>query len=453
MLKHILWAAALLALTGCDPIYRSSSVKPGSADGTNVRVVPMTAETLVQANRSPYEPRTLPAVFSLTAGGGSGLRGAGALPEPTFDLEPRPGALALRVPPAVDPGPYEIGVGDVVLFSTPTTGSTVEELSGLLAAQNARQGYTVQDDGSVNIPNVGRVRIAGLTIEAAEDVLFQRLVENQFDPTFSLEISSFNSRKVSIGGAVGAPAVIPIGLTPLFLGDALAAAGSVTVQDQDFASVRIYRDGTLYQIPLTTLYSRADLLRTRLVDGDAVFVDTEYELDQAETYFEQQILLTDARRQARNTAIVELQFEVNTRRAELTEARTNYELRQELGADDRDYVYLTGEVRTQSRFALPFGRTANLADALFDTARGVTVESGDISQIYVLRASQDPREFGAVTAWHLDARNAANFALMTNFEMRPDDVVFIAQQPITTWNRAVSQILPSLINTARFATD
>ncbi|MEO1557960.1 MAG: sugar transporter, partial [Pseudomonadota bacterium] len=137
----------------------------------------------------------------------------------------------------------------------------------------------------------------------------------------------------------------------------------------------------------------------------------------------------------------------------LTEARTNYELRQELGADDRDYVYLTGEVRTQSRFALPFGRTANLADALFDTARGVTVESGDISQIYVLRASQDPREFGAVTAWHLDARNAANFALMTNFEMRPDDVVFIAQQPITTWNRAVSQILPSLINTARFATD
>ncbi|WP_199913695.1 polysaccharide biosynthesis/export family protein [Tateyamaria sp. Alg231-49] len=453
MLKYIIAAAALVAVSSCGTIYRSSSVQSGPAGGTNVRVVPMNGETVVLANRSPYNPKTLPAVFSLTAGGGSGLRGAGALPEPTFDLEARPGDLELRIPPAANPGPYEIGIGDVVLFSTPSSGSTVEELSGLLAAQNSRQGYTVQDDGSVNIPNVGRVRIAGLTIESAEDVLFQRLVENQFDPTFSLEIAEFNSRKVSIGGAVGTPAVVPIGLTPLFLGDALAAAGSVTVPDQDFASVRIYRDGTLYQIPLTTLYSRANLLRTRLVDGDAVFVDTEYELDQAETYFQQQILLSDARRQARNTAIVELQFEVNTRRAELTEARTNYELRQELGADNRDYVYLTGEVRTQTRYALPFERTANLADALFDNARGVTVESGDISQIYVLRASQDPREFGAVTAWHLDARNAANFALMTNFEMRPDDVVFIAQQPITTWNRAVSQILPSLINTARFATD
>ncbi|MEO9793828.1 MAG: hypothetical protein ABJ360_16415 [Roseobacter sp.] len=91
-----------------------------------------------------------------------------------------------------------------------------------------------------------------------------------------------------------------------------------------------------------------------------------------------------------------------------------------------------GEMRDQSRFALPFGRTANLADAMFDTARGVSVESADISQIYVLRASQDPREFGAMTAWHLDARNAANFTLMTNFQMRPDDVMFVAQQPITT---------------------
>lgn len=79
--------------------------------------------------------------------------------------------------------------------------------------------------------------------------------------------------------------------------------------------------------------------------------------------------------------------------------------------------------------------------------------SGDISQIYVLRASQDPREFGAVAAWHLDARNAANLALMTKFELRPGDVLFIALQPITKWNRAISQVLPSLLNTARIATN
>lgn len=425
-MNKLILLVALTALAGCGSVYRSASVTPGVSDGTNVRVVPLSAETVVQANRSSYQPKTLPAVFSMTAGGGTLGRGAGALPQPTFDLESRPGTLDLRVPPAANPGAYQIGVGDVVLLSTPSTGSTVEELSGLLAAQNARQGYTVQDDGSINIPNVGRVRIAGLTIEDAEAALFQKLVENQFDPTFSLEIAEFNSRKVSIGGAVSNPGVVPVSLTPLYLGDALAAAGGVSVEDQDFASVRIYRDGTLYQIPLTTLYERGDLLRTRLVDGDAVFVDTGYELGQAQSYFEQQITLVAARQAARQAALNELQLEVNLRRGQLLEARENYQSRIDLGADDRDYVYLTGEVGKQSRFPLPYDRKATLADAMFAQADGVTVETGDVSQIYVLRASSDPREFGAVTAWHLDARNAANYALSTKFELRPDDIVFVA---------------------------
>ena len=452
--KTLIMLTTAVVVAGCSTVYRSSSVVPGVSDGANVRVVPMSAETVIQANRSPYEPQTLPAVFSLTAGGATVPVGAtGGLPAPVFDREVRPEALQLRVPPAANPGPYEIGIGDVVLLSTPSTGSTAEALSGLLAAQNARTGYTVQDDGSINIPNVGRVRIAGLSIEDAEAELFQRLVENQIDPTFSLEISQFNSRKISIGGAVASPAVVPVALTPLLLGEALAAAGGVTVEDQDFASVRIYRDGSLYQIPLTTLYERADLLRTRLVDGDAVFIDTEYELGQAESYFQQQITLVSARQGARQAALNELQTAINLRRTELNELRLNYRVRRELGADNLDYVYLTGELNNQARFPLPFESTASLADAMFEASGGVSVRTGDVSQIYVLRASPDPREFGAVTAWHLDTRNAANFALATRFEMRPDDVIFIAQQPVTTWSRAISQLLPDLLSITRVVSE
>ena len=120
MLKPVLALTVMVALTACGTIYRSSSVQPGPQSGTNVRVVPMTAETVVQANRSPYQPKTLPAVFSLTAGGGSTQRGVGALPDPTFEPEARPGNLALRVPAPANPGPYEIGVGDVqVIPSAP----------------------------------------------------------------------------------------------------------------------------------------------------------------------------------------------------------------------------------------------------------------------------------------------------------------------------------------------
>ncbi|WP_255200190.1 polysaccharide biosynthesis/export family protein [Sulfitobacter sp. HGT1] len=451
-MRYLLVAVLGLSLAGCGSVYRTPKVVEGVAGGANVRVLDLNPETVIQANRSPYSPQTLPAFFSQTAGSGSGPRGTGALPVPPLESESRPAALEMRLPPAADPGPYEIGVGDVVLLATPRATSSVEQLSGLLAAQNSRQGYTVQDDGSINIPDVGRVRIAGLTIEDAEAALFQRLVENQIDPTFSLEISEFNSRKISIGGAVATPTVVPVTLTPLYLEEALAAAGGITVEDQDYASIRLYRDGTLYQIPLTQLYSRASLTKTRLLPGDAVFVDTEYELSQAQDYFTQQITLVQARQSARSSALAELQAEVGLRRANLDEARSNYKARVDLGADKRQYVYLAGEVGKQSRFALPYERTASLADALYD-ANGVASLTGDVSQIYVLRSSSDPREFGAITAWHLDARNAAHFALAPRFELRPDDIIFVAQQPVTKWSRAVSQILPQILSVGNAVTN
>ena len=49
-----------------------------------------------------------------------------------------------------------------------------------------------------------------------------------------------------------------------------------------------------------------------------------------------------------------------------------------------------------------------------------------------------------IVAFHLDSTNVANFLLATSLELRPKDVVFIGTQPITNWNRIVSQIIPSL---------
>lgn len=441
-----------LLLSGCGLAYQSPAVRGGAGEASKVRVVPITSESVMLANQSAYRPLALPGVFSQTAGSAGTLRGAGALPEPAFQAENRPAALETRIPPPADPGPYKIGVGDVVLLATPQAGTTIEELSGLLAAQNRRQGYTVQDDGAIAIPDVGRIHIADMTLEEAEAELFQRLVENQIDPSFSLEIAEFNSKKVSIGGAVASPTVAPIALTPLYLDAALAAAGGVTVTDQDYASVRLYRQGTLYQIPLSELYARSGLQRIQLVDGDSIFVDTEYRLEQAQAYFEEQIRIAEFRQKARTDALTELSAEVTLRRAALEEARSNYQTQLDLDAVARDYVYLTGEVGNQSRFPLPFDRQATLADALYNEGGGIPTQTGNVREIYVLRGSADPREFASVTAWQLDGRNAANFLLATRFELRPNDVVFVAEQPITRWNRVVQQLTPSLLSTSVAAT-
>ncbi|MBB5721226.1 polysaccharide export outer membrane protein [Loktanella ponticola] len=439
-------AVIVLGLAACGSVYRTPDVIAGAGQGTNVRVIPVTAETVVQANRSPFTPTALPAIFSQTAGAGGAIRGTGALPDAPLQPEIAPQSLTLRLPPDAPTQPYQIGVGDVVLLSTPTaTGNTVAELSGLLAAQNSRQGYTVQDDGTINIPNVGRIDIAGRSIEDAEARLFQELVRNQIDPNFSLEIAEFNSQRVSIGGSVSNPTVVPVTLVPLYLDEALARAGGIAVSDIDFASVRLYRDGSLFQIPLAQLYANSQLTRTRLQDGDVLFVDSEFELDRAQQYFEQQLTIANVRQSNRQSALQELQLEIGLRRADLQEARQNFQSRIDLGADNREYVYLAGEVGQQGRFPLPYESRAVLADALFENG-GIASSTGDVSQVYVLRGSTHPREFGAVTAWQLDLRNAANFTLATQFELRPDDTVFVAQQPVTRWDRALSQIIPQIIS-------
>ncbi|MDK3017755.1 polysaccharide biosynthesis/export family protein [Pseudodonghicola flavimaris] len=444
MKLHRIFALTTLILSACGVTYTSPKVRDQAA-GLAVREVALTAETVLVANRSPYTPRPLPLAFHQNAGMGSGLKGIGALPDTPYVPEIKPEPLELRAPPQVTPPPYRIGIGDEVLLATKGTGSTIEELTGLLAAQNRREGYTVRDDGAIAIPDIGQIQIAGRTLEDAESAVFNALVERQIDPAFSLEVAQFNSKRVAVGGAVQSPRLVPITLTPLTLHEALTASGGISLRDKGFASIRIYRTGDLYQIPLQTYLRSSALQNTYLLNGDAVYVDTTYDLDRAVEFYRQKIDVINLRREARATALEELQAEVDLRRGTLEEHRSTFSSRLELEAEPRDYVYVTGEVRTQNRVPLPYEQQTSLADVLYGNG-GFQTRTGDAAHIYVLRSSPRPEEFGAVTAWRLDGRNAATLALATRMQMRPNDIIFVQEQPITTWGRALDQFLPSLLN-------
>ena len=438
MRKWSIVVAIGLLLSGCGAVYVSPQV---DASDEAVDVIPMTAQSIAAANQSPFQPKAVPDVFYRAADVSGSGRGPVTGPEPSLAPQQRTAALTTRLPPDPAPGPYRIGIGDVVILATKTAGNTVQELTGLLAAQNSRQGYTVQDDGSIAVPDVGRIPLAELTLEEAEAQLFQSLVQNGIEPTFSLEIAEFNSQRVSLGGALATPVIIPITLTPLLLDEALTRAGGITADDVDQASIRLYRGGTLYQIPLSAYLAQPDYQKMRLIAGDSVFVDTRYELEKARAFFQEQIALAEFRQQSRNLALAELNTEIELRRAALAERRSNFQDLIALDAIDRDYVYLSGEVAEPGRFPMPLGRKATLADALF-TGNGFSSETGNPAQIYVLRGAGNTDR---VTAWQLDARNVANLVLATKMELRPNDIIFIAEQPVTRWNRVVQQIVPSLI--------
>jgi polysaccharide export outer membrane protein len=434
---------AFFGLAACGVTYTSPSIKEQGA-GLDVRVVSLNAQTVLVANRAPYVPRSLPEAFFQTTGVGN-LKSMGAIPQEPYVPGVTRESLELRVPPSVTPPPYRLGVGDVVLLATKSGGSTVAELSGLLAAQNQRQGYTLRDDGAIAIPDIGQIQLVGLTLQEAESAVFQALVERQIDPAFSLEVSQFNSKRVAVGGAVRTPTLVPITLNTLNLGEALNAAGGLDIKEKEFASIRIYRTGDLYQIPIRDFFTKPALQRLPLLSSDAIYVDTNYDLDRALKYYQQQMDVISLRQSTRSDALEALETEINIRRGSLIERRGNFQTREALGAEQRDYVYLTGEFQKNSRFTMPYNQQVTLADVLYSDG-GYSTITADASEIYVVRSSTDPRDFGSVTAWHLNAKNAASITIAARMQMRPSDVVFIEEQPITVWARALGQFFPTFIN-------
>ena len=93
---------------------------------------------------------------------------------------------------------------------------------------------------------------------------------------------------------------------------------------------------------------------------------------------------------------------------------------------------------------LPFERTLSLANILLSKeGGGLDATVADFSQIYVLRRETDPQTVGGLTAYHLDAENVANLAVAIEFKIHANDIVFVRAQPVTNWNRVLSQLMPT----------
>lgn len=463
-MRRALGALALVLTGACSTVYTSPGVSDGSVFGNSgsdlkIDVVAMTYESAAAANLTPYIPARLPLGMQADAAAriivpDVVLPIAGSPPPPPSRPGTRPGFIPDRLPPFIAPQPYRIGIADVLLLAVNNVAATVEQLPGLIAAQSKRQGFVVQDDGAIAIPDVGRIRVAGLTIQDAESAVFQALVNAGVDPSFSIEIAEFNSQRVSVGGQVKDPALVPLTLKPLLLNEAINSAGGLVVPDPKVARIQLFRNGETYQMGVERFLADPALSQIVLQDGDSIYVLSEFDEERARSFFDEQVIYRQQLRadvELRNRAMADAVTAATARSTlefrRLDLERENFEARLKTGAVKRDYAYVTGEVRKTSRFELPFENKAVLADALFDEG-GISIKEGDYGEIYVLRRSSNPEEANGVTAYHLDATNAANLALASMFELHAGDVIFVAEQPITAWNRTISQALPNLFISA-----
>ncbi|HYJ32451.1 MAG TPA: polysaccharide biosynthesis/export family protein [Candidatus Binatia bacterium] len=118
----------------------------------------------------------------------------------------------LPAPSGSQEEPYRVGKGDVIRVDVP--GHT--DMSG---------SFTVADDGTVTVPNLGTIRVQGRTASEIRSDLGRRVsLIDRSSPPVTVTVAEFKSRKIFVLGAVLLPGIYAFAEMPT-VWDAIAEAG------------------------------------------------------------------------------------------------------------------------------------------------------------------------------------------------------------------------------------
>jgi polysaccharide export outer membrane protein len=283
------------------------------------------------------------------------------------------------------PAPYSIQAGDVlsiVVWSHPElTSPNVGNGTSITHAEATPAGFVVDHAGAIQFPFAGKLKVAGMTEAQARDTLAKKLSHYIRSPDVTLRVQSYRSKRVYVDGEVKAPGVQPITDIPMTLTEAINRAGGV-LPTADQSDVTVMRDGKTYRVDLQKMMQRGDdPSRIMLANGDVVRVGSR--------------------------------------------------------ADSK--VFVTGEVVSPRALQMRNGRLT-LNEALGE-AGGINPQTGDGRQVYVVRNATAKQPI----VYHLNARTPAGLAVAQEFELKPQDVVYVDAAPLATWHRVISLIFPSAL--------
>lgn len=135
---------------------------------------------------------------------------------------------------------------------------------------------TIGIDGYVQLPYVGSIKMEGMTLDEAKEVLMESLGEYLRIPDMSLLITSYGPRKVYVMGNVASPGIHDLSIDRMNAYAALASAGGWTnrARSTRIQIIRV-RDNVMYYRTLNMKdYTKKHDLTQNVVleDGDIVYV-------------------------------------------------------------------------------------------------------------------------------------------------------------------------------------
>ncbi len=275
--------------------------------------------------------------------------------------------------------PYRIGPQDVLMVTVWDHPELTLPLGQYRT--DAATGMVVDEDGFLFYPYIGRVKLAGLTVPEARDLLTAKLDRVLQRPQVDLKVLLFRSQKIFVSGEVRNPGVYNVTDIPFTLVEAVNRAGGF-LPTADQSHLDVSRGNRMWSLDFLGLMTRGNRIgQILLKDGDSVQVHHR----------------------------------------------------------DEDPVYLLGELRNPRSVPTYHGKLS-LAQALSE-AGGINSTSAEARSIYVFRRGQADN---AVDVFHLDAYNPVAMVLADRFALQPRDVVYVDAGPLVRWNRVVSLLVPTV---------
>jgi polysaccharide export outer membrane protein len=281
---------------------------------------------------------------------------------------------------------YRVGPGDsllVAVYGHPELSIATYAGAGVAGGRSA--GFIVDNDGTLQLPLIGSVRVAGKTSEQVRAFVEERLASFLREPRVTVQVASYGNIRYYLLGQFTQPG-LKYADRPMRLLEALSLGGSVVFERSSLISAYVARAGKRLPIDFQRLLREGDMGQNiPMQNGDVVVVPD----------------------------------------------------------DSGDQVFVFGGVMGERSGGLGAVRFVkgelNILQALAQAGFGFRERSqGVLSETRVIRSRGDRGELFVVDVDRILEGEAAPFHLM------PGDIIFVPTSAWTDWNNALAQLLPTL---------
>jgi polysaccharide export outer membrane protein len=136
--------------------------------------------------------------------------------------------------------------------------------------------YRVAPDGTVELPYIAQLAVAGLEPQQVSQLVRQRLIEKQIltNPSVIISVKAYNSKRVSVLGQVQKPGSFPL-VPGMTLVDAISQAGgfnSIANRDRINITRRTKQGGQTAQVSIAAI-TDGESPDIPLQAGDQIYVN------------------------------------------------------------------------------------------------------------------------------------------------------------------------------------